>query len=39
MFDASVLSSGLDIPAGKTLELVFTFWDVNEVSFNGGLSV
>lgn len=39
MFDASILSSGLDIPAGKTLELVFTFWDVNEVSFNGGLSV
>lgn len=40
MFDAMITSaSGLELPAGKTLELVFTYWDVNDVSFNGGFSV
>lgn len=40
MFDAQITSNtGLELPAGKTLELVFTFWDVNDVSFNGGFSV
>ena len=40
MFDAMITSgSGLELPAGKTLELVFTYWDLNDVSFNGGFSV
>ena len=40
MFDVQITStSGLELPAGQTLELVFTFWDVNDVSFNGGFSV
>ena len=40
MFDAAITSdAGLELPAGKTLELVFTYWDVNDVSFNGGFSV
>lgn len=40
MFDAQITSNtGLELPAGQTLELVFTFWDVNDVSFNGGFSV
>lgn len=40
MFDVAITSdAGLELPAGKTLELVFTYWDVNDVSFNGGFSV
>ena len=38
MFDSD-LATGLTLPAGKTMELVFTFWNPTDVTFNGGISV
>lgn len=39
MYDADITgATGISLGNGKSLELVFTFWDKNDVSFNGGIS-
>ena len=36
MFNGDLTTSGLAIAAGNTMEVVFTFWGPNDVTFNGG---
>ena len=38
MFDTNLTNTvGMPLNEGETMELVFTFWDKNDVTFNGGV--
>lgn len=42
MYDAALTANagaGVTVDDGKTIELIFTFWGLSDVTFNGGLSV
>lgn len=39
MFDQNIMLEGIPLSPGQTIELVFTYWNYNNVSFNGGLSI
>lgn len=38
MFDTNLTNNiGVNLYSGQTMELIFTFWDKNDVTFNGGV--
>lgn len=39
MFNADIMDEGVTLLPGKTIELVFTYWHYNNVTFNGSFSV